>query len=119
MEEKTAVEGFGKKILHLYGMNATVSVWRDKDCWTYFVGMQPVYRHGSSDLCQFRLTIAQLIDSGCCRPCEIIRTFGISKSHVDRVTRLYREQGAGGFFTDRSKKKRKSGGTVMTEVVKS
>jgi len=81
------------------------------------VGLQPVYRHQSSELDHFRLTIAQLIDSGCCRPCEIIRAFGISKSHVDRTTRLYRERGAGAFFTDRKRKKTKSGGTVMTEEV--
>ena len=79
--------------------------------------LQPVYRHGPSELEHFRLTIAQLIDSGCCRACEIIRTFGISKSHVDRTMRLYREQGAGAFFTARKKKKKKSGGTVMTAEV--
>ena len=80
------------------------------------MGLQPVYRHQSSDLEHFRLTIAQLIDSGCCRPCEIIRAFGISKSHVDRTTRLYRQRGAGGFFSDR-KRKQTGGGTVMTEAV--
>lgn len=94
-----------------------MSVWRDEDSWTYFVGAQPVYRHRASDLRLFRLTIAQLIDSGACRPCEIIRTFGIAKSHVDRATRLYRDSGAEGFFTDRSRKKPKSRGTVMTAEV--
>lgn len=81
------------------------------------MSLQPVYRHGPSDLDHFRLTIAQLIDSGCCRACEIIRTFGISKSHVDRTMRLYREQGAAAFFTDHKRKRTKSGGKVMTEEV--
>jgi len=94
-----------------------VSVWCDEESWTYFVGLQPVYRHQPSELEHFRLTIAQLIDSGCCRPCEIIRTFGISKSYVDRTTRLYREQGAGAFFADRKRKPTKIGGKVMTEAV--
>lgn len=99
-------------------INEYVSVWRDEKTWTYFVGHQPVYRHESGDLRLFRLTIAQLIDSGSCRPCQITRVFGISKSHVDRIMRLYRAQGAAAFFEEtRRARMRAGGGPVLTAAV--
>ncbi len=98
-------------------INEHVSVWRDEKTWTYFVGHQPVHRHESDDLRLFRLTVAQLIDSGNCRPCQIIRVFGISKSHVDRIMRLYRAEGAAVFFRQSRGKKRTAGGPVLTAAV--
>lgn len=95
-------------------INEILSVWRDKERWTYFVGSHPVYSHGADDLRMFRLTAAQLIDTGNCRACEIIKTFGVSKSSVDRAVRRYREGGAEAFFERRS---RHGSGTVMTPEV--
>lgn len=62
----------------------------------------------------FRLTVAQLIDTGNCRACEIIKAFGISKSSIDRAVRRLREEGAEAFFRRRS---RRGTGTVMTPDV--
>ena len=92
-------------------INEILSVWRDEERWTYFIGSHPVYSHGATDLRMFRLTAAQLIDTGNCRACEIIKTFGVSKSSVDRAVRRYREGGAEAFFGRRS---RRGSGTVMT-----
>jgi transposase len=89
-------------------------VWRDEDRWTYFIGSYPVYSHGATDLRLFRLTAAQLIDTGNCRACEIIKTFGVSKSSIDRAVRRYRNGGAEAFFGRRS---RRGSGTVMTPEV--
>jgi transposase len=95
-------------------INEILSVWRDEDRWTYFIGSHPVYSHGASDLRMFRLTAAQLIATGNCRACEIIKTFGVSKSSVDRAVRRYREGGAEAFFERRH---RHRSGTVMTSEV--
>ena len=95
-------------------INEILSVWRDDSRWTYFIGSHPVYSHACDDLRMFRLTAAQLIDTGNCRACEIIRTFGVSKSSIDRAVRRYREEGAEGFFRPRS---RRGVGTVMTPEV--
>jgi len=95
-------------------INEILSVWRDEQRWTYFIGSHPVYSHEATDLRLFRLTTAQLIETGNCRSCEIIKAFGISKSSVDRAVRQYREGGAEAFFKRRS---RHRSGTVMTREV--
>src|SRR6056297_1866791 len=95
-------------------INDILSVWRDEERWTYFIGSHPICSHGADNLRMFRLTVAQLIDTGNCRQCEIIRTFGVSKSSVDRALRLYRKGGAKAFFERRA---RHRSGTVMTPDV--
>lgn len=95
-------------------INEIISVWRDEQRWTYFIGSHPVYSHAAGDLRLFRLTTAQLIDTGNCRPCEIIKAFGVSKSSVDRAVRQYREGGAEAFFKRRC---RHRSGTVMSREV--
>ena len=97
-------------------INRLVSVENDGvDCF-YFVGVQPVYRHPVGELRLFRLAAAQLIDSGCCRPCEIIKTFGVSKSSIDRALRDYRASGIDAFVRSRSPKAsgQGRGGRVLT-----
>ena len=90
-------------------------MWRDEERWTYFMGGNPIYSHAHDDLRMFRLTAAQLIDTGTCRACEIIRTFGVSKSSIDRALRLYREEGAEGFF--RNRRSARARGSIMTPEV--
>lgn len=95
-------------------INDYVSVYRDEASWSYFIGMYCTYRHRCGDLRLFRLTVAQLIDAGCCRPCEVIRAFGVSKSSVLRAVRRYREEGLDGFI----KPRRRGGmGRVLTKEV--
>lgn len=95
-------------------INEILSVWRDEKRWTYFIGSHPICSHDAADLRLFRLTFAQLIDTGNCRACEIIKTFGVSKSSVDRAVRRYRAGGVEAFFMRRS---RRGTGTVMTPEV--
>lgn len=89
-----------------------VSVYRTEEMWTYFWTVYPIYSHGSKDHRMFRFIIAQLIQAGACRQVDILKTFGISKSCVDRAMRQLREEGAESFFTER---KRRKGGTVLTK----
>jgi len=95
-------------------INEIFSVWRDKDRWTYFMGVYPVYSHAHGDLRMFRLTAAQLISTGTCRASDIIKTFGVSKSSIDRALRKYRKGGAEAFFQARCSHR---SGTVMTPDV--
>ena len=45
-------------------INDRVGVFNQDGHWIYLVGMHPVYRHVAGDLRSFRLTVAQLVDSG-------------------------------------------------------
>ena len=95
-------------------INKLVSVWNEEPVWTYFLGINPIYRHRADDRRMFRLTAAQLIDTGNCRPVEIIETFGVSKSCIDRAILIYRTEGAAGFFKD---SKGGRSGSVLTPGV--
>ncbi len=100
-------------------INLQVGVFNQDGYWTYLVGLYPVYRHRAGDMRAFELTIAQLADSGACRPSELIAAFGISKSRMMRVLRRYREGGLEGFFDrgDRSGRVRRRKGRVLTNEV--
>ena len=78
--------------------------------------MHPIYRHRAGDLRSFRLTIAQLVDSGACRSSEAIKAFGISKSSMDRALRQYRAGGIESFFK-RNAPARDRGRVLTAEVL--
>ena len=62
----------------------------------------------------FKFIAAQLIETGCCRQIEIVKTFGVAKSKVIRAQNMLRKGGAEAFFkTPRRKKK----GTVFTPEI--
>ena len=92
-------------------INHFVSVWRDETRWTYYHGCHPIFTHPPKNLKLFRLITSQLIEAGSCRPVDIISTFGVSKSSVDRSLRIIREEGAEGFFKQRPVR---LGGTIFT-----
>lgn len=92
-------------------INAQVGVLNDGSEWTYLLGMYPIYRHRAEDQRGFRLTIAQLVDAGTCRPSEVCEAFGIAKSKMDRALRRYRAEGINGFF---GRKPTKRSGCVLT-----
>ena len=95
-------------------INPRVSVWKDDDRWTYFLGQFPIYSHRVDDQRMFRLTIAQLIESGACRQTEVINAFGVSKSSVIRAQNKLRKGGSEAFFIDRRGRKC---GTILTPKV--
>src|ERR1035438_1230535 len=67
----------------------------------YVLGHMPVFQHGKEDLASFRLFTSQLIDQGTVRHGDVVRTFGVPLATVKRYVKLYREQGAKGFFAPR------------------
>ena len=95
-------------------INNLVSVFRHETRWTYFVGTYPIYSHGAEDDRMFRLTVAQLVESGSCRQVDLIHTFGIAKSKVIRAVNKFRKGGIEAFF---EKRKGRQGGNVLTPEV--
>jgi len=96
-------------------INRLVSVFKQDNLWTYFLGNFPIYSHRVNDQRMFRLTISQLIESGACRQTEIIDAFGVSKSSVIRAQNKLRKDGSEAFFINRQG--RNKGGTVLTPEV--
>jgi len=96
-------------------INSTVNVWKNDDQWTYFLGEFPIYTHRGDDLKMFRLTIAQLIESGACRQMDIIKAFGMSKSSVIRFQNKLRKHGSEAFFIDH--RGRKQGTVLIPELI--
>ncbi len=95
-------------------INRVVSVWRDAERWTYFVGTHPIYYHMANDLRLFRLVTSQLIEAGVCRHSEIQKAFTLSKSSVNRALKKLRTGGPAAFFQDRRGRR---GGHVLTPEV--
>jgi len=91
-------------------INGLISVWRDDNQWTYFVGILPIYYHKADDRRMFCLIIAQLINCGACRPIHIMKTFSLSKSFVIRAMKKLRHGGVEAFF---EKRQGRQEGTIL------
>jgi hypothetical protein len=94
-------------------INDVISVVREDALWTYFCGVQPVFRHAQDDLRSFRMFTAQLCCQGACTQADILRCFGVSKNSVLRSVAKYRQEGIQGFYQPR----RGRGASVMTAPV--
>ena len=94
-------------------INQLVSVVREDDKWTYFVGLQPIFTHAETDRQSFRLITAQLVSQGTCKQVEIISTFGVSKNSVRRSVIKFCDGGISAFF----QKRKGRGVAVVTEEV--
>ena len=64
----------------------------------YFNGHLPVFTHARSDLASCRMFTSQLIVQGSATQGHIMKAFGVPLITIKRGTKLYREQGAAGFF---------------------
>src|SRR5260370_9627251 len=80
----------------------------------YFHGMMAVFQQDEKDLKSFRLFSSQLIANGTVRQRDIARAFGVPLATVKRYMKVYREQGAAGFFRAR----RRRSASVLTPEVK-
>ena len=95
-------------------INPQVAVLCEADRVVYLHGHLPVFQQGREDVTSFRLFTSQMIATGTVRQAEIARTFGVPLGTVKRYAKLYREQGAKGFFGAR----RRRSGSVLTPEMK-
>jgi transposase len=87
---------------------------REEGKVVYFHGHVPVFQHAEKDLKSFRLFTSQLIVTRVVQQRDIVRAFQVPLATVKRYTKVFREQGAAGFF----RQPRRRGETVLTPAVK-
>ena len=94
-------------------ITAALSFCAQDNMVTYFHCDMPVFSHDKNDRASFRLITAQLhVTSGAAQT-ELARAFGVSKISIKRAVKLYRSNGAAGFFAQRAVR----GAAVLTEPV--
>jgi DNA invertase Pin-like site-specific DNA recombinase len=76
----------------------------------YFNGGMPVFSHDATDKASFKMITAQFCVNGATKQAEIVRAFGVTSISVKRAVKLYREQGAKGFYAP----KKCRGAAVLT-----
>ena len=76
----------------------------------YIHGHLPVFHHDEEDVQSFRMFTSQMIINGTIKPKEIMKVFGVPSVTVKRYVKIFREQGAKGFYDS---KPRKSSASVL------
>ena len=79
----------------------------------YVHGHLPVFQHAEKDLASFRLFTSQLVVNGTVGQVDVARAFSVPLGTVKRYVRLYRDNGAKGFYTP---PKRRSAGVLKGEL---
>jgi transposase-like protein len=80
---------------------------------TYFNGSLPVFSHKEEDTQSFRMITAQFCVNGHTQQAQIARAFGVTPISVKRSVKLYRKEGARGFY----KQKNRRGAAILTPAV--
>jgi len=79
-------------------INSRIAVQKEAGRVCYVHGHLPVFQHEEQDVRSFRMFTSQMIATGTVKPKEIVQTFGVPMITVKRYVKLYREQGAKGFY---------------------
>lgn len=79
-------------------INTQIAVQTEAGRVYYLHGHLPVFQHGEQDVRSFRMFTSQMIVGGTVKPKEIVQTFGVPMITVKRYAKLYRDQGAKGFY---------------------
>ena len=90
-----------------------IEVEDDRVCYIY--GHLPVFQHDKEDVRSFRMFTSQMIETGSVKPREIVETFGVPMVTVKRYMKVYRQQGAKGFYE--SKPRHSSASKLKGEVL--
>jgi transposase len=83
----------------------------DGETVSYYNGYLPVFMHGKHDLASFRMFTSQLIVQGSATQGQIAKAFGVPLVSIKRSTKLFRTQGAKGFFVPKPRRE----GSKLTE----
>jgi transposase len=79
-------------------INSRVAVEAKEGQVCYVYGHLPVFQHEESDIRSFRMFTSQMILTGSVKPREIVETFSVPMVTVKRYMKVYRQQGAKGFY---------------------
>jgi transposase len=80
-------------------INSRIGVQKEAGRVCYIHGHLPVFQHAEQDVRSFRMFTSQMIATGTVKPKEIVQTFGVPMITVKRYVKLYRGQGAKGFYS--------------------
>ena len=94
-------------------ITALLAFIKEEGSITYFNGSLPVFSHKEEDTQSFRMITAQFCVNGHTQQAEIARAFGVTPISVKRSVKLYRKEGARGFY----KPKNRRGATILTPAV--
>lgn len=73
----------------------------------YFNGhAMPVFSHAENDIKSFKMIVSQFCVHGNAKQAEIIRTFGLPPITLKRAVKIFRTEGAAGFFINKSPKRK-------------
>ena len=81
----------------------------------YIHGHLPVFHHDEEDVRSFRMFTSQMIVNGTVKPKEIVKVFGVPIITVKRYVKVFREQGAKGFYE--TKPRQSSASVLKGEVL--
>jgi hypothetical protein len=79
-------------------INRHIAVVKEAGTVYYVHGHLPVFRHAENDVRGFRMFTSQMIVNGTVKPKEIVLAFGVPMITVKRYVKVFREQGANGFY---------------------
>lgn len=79
-------------------INHQIAVQKEAGTVYYLHGHLPVFQHGEADVRAFRMFTSQMIVTGTVKPKEIVQAFGVPMITVKRYVKVFREQGANGFY---------------------
>ena len=96
-------------------INGQIAVQKEAGRVCYIHGHLPVFQHAEQDVRSFRMFTSQMAVSGTVKPKEIVKTFGVPMITVKRYMKVYRDQGAKGFFE--AKPRHSSASVLKAEVL--
>jgi transposase len=96
-------------------INSRIAVEAKEGQVFYVYGHLPVFQHEETDIKSFRMFTSQMIVTGSVKPREIVETFGVAMVTVKRYMKVYRQQGAKGFYE--SKPRHSSASKLKGEVL--
>ena len=96
-------------------INRQIAVAKEAGTVYYIHGHMPVFRHAETDLRGFRMFTSQMIVNGTVKPKEIVQAFGVPMVTVKRYVKVFREQGANGFYA--AKPRHSSASVLKGEVL--
>lgn len=103
---------FPEDVLYL---NSDIAIKTIDDVIFYFNGDMPIYKHQKSDYKSFRYISSQLYVLGNVKQVDIVKFFKVSPESVKRWVKVYKKEGASGFF--KTKKLEKKGHVLTKDIL--